>query len=84
MNETGLHCHAAFFSVLGKLLIWIELGCSLDKGDLQSPEKTQGRRAKPVLVKLRVWIWEPLCLPPSTQFILFCCHTTELKAEKVA
>lgn len=33
MNKTGLHCHAAFVSVLGKLLILIELRYSLDKGD---------------------------------------------------
>lgn len=33
MNETGLHCHTAFVSVLGKLLIWIELGYRLDMGD---------------------------------------------------
>lgn len=33
INKTGLQCHAAFVSVLGKLLIWIELGYRLDKGD---------------------------------------------------
>lgn len=33
MNKTGLHCHAAFVSVLGKLLISTELRYSLDKGD---------------------------------------------------
>lgn len=33
MNKTGLQCHTAFVSVLVKVLIWIELGYRLDKGD---------------------------------------------------
>lgn len=33
MNKTGLHCHAAFVSVLGKPLVCTELGHRLDKRD---------------------------------------------------
>lgn len=75
MNKTGLHCHAAFVSVLGKL-IWIELG------ETAISWYSSGKESKTCACKAESLDLGTSLPSPCTQFV-FHSPTTELEAEKV-